>query len=173
MTSDPQLVAEAAAGSRSAGEELFERHWLAAWRLAYSLTRSPAAADDVLQDAFERAFRGLATFNGRSSFGTWLSRIVMNRAVDVARREKRLVPFDPSQLEALATDEHRAEDLDVIDAVLELPLERRTVVALRYWAGFSPPEIADVLAIPTGTVNSRLARALEELRSRLEVFDDS
>jgi RNA polymerase sigma-70 factor, ECF subfamily len=73
MRDDQQLVAEAAAGSKGAAEELFSRHWLPAWRLAYSVTGTSTAADDVAQDAFERAFRGLGGFNGRSSFRTWLS----------------------------------------------------------------------------------------------------
>jgi DNA-directed RNA polymerase specialized sigma24 family protein len=74
---DRQLVAEAATGSQAAGEELFSRHWLPAWRLAFAVTGSAAAADDIAQDSFERAFRSLASFNGRSSFRTWLSRIVL------------------------------------------------------------------------------------------------
>jgi RNA polymerase sigma-70 factor (ECF subfamily) len=92
---DRQLVTEAAAGSLAAGEKLFSRHWLAAWRLALSVTGSAAAADDVAQDAFERAFRGLADFNGRSSFRTWLSRIVLNQAVDFTRGQSRLQPLEP------------------------------------------------------------------------------
>jgi hypothetical protein len=59
VTDDQRLVAAALAGSAQAGEELFARHWLAAWRVALSVSGSPAAADDIAQDAFERAFRGL------------------------------------------------------------------------------------------------------------------
>jgi RNA polymerase sigma-70 factor, ECF subfamily len=172
LDDDRQLVAEAAAGSPEAGEELFSRHWLAAWRLAFSVTGSAAAADDVAQDAFERAFRALASFNGRSSFRTWLSRIVLNQSVDLARRQRRL-----QSLEAAAaaspewTDEDAVRDRDLFDAVLALPLERRTAIVLRYWAGHTPPEIAEILGLPLGTVHSRLGRALAELRSRLEETD--
>jgi RNA polymerase sigma-70 factor, ECF subfamily len=166
-----QLVAEAAAGSRPAGEELFGRHWLWAWRLAFSMTRSAAAADDVAQDAFERAFRGLASFNVRSSFRTWLSRIVLNQSVDHARRQSRVQPVELEQAPSEWSDEVALRDRDLIDAVLALPLERRTIVALRYWAHLSPPEIAEILDLPLGTVHSRLARALAELRSRLEETD--
>jgi RNA polymerase sigma-70 factor, ECF subfamily len=165
-----RLVAEAAAGSRAAGEELFGRHWLSAWRVALSVTRSATAADDVTQDAFERAFRGLQSFNGRSSFGTWLTRIVVNQSIDLARRQSRLVPFGTMQM-AEWSDDIALRDRDLIDAVLALPLERRTAVVLRYWARLSPPEIAEILDLPVGTVHSRLARALKELRSRLEESD--
>lgn len=136
------------------------------------MTASAAAADDVAQDAFERAYRGLARFNGRSSFGTWLSRIVLNRAIDVTRRQARMQPLDSAQAQSPTwSADDAVRDRDLFEAVLTLPLERRTVVALRYWAGHSPTEIADILGIPLGTVHSRLARALAELRSRLEETD--
>jgi RNA polymerase sigma-70 factor (ECF subfamily) len=168
-----QLVAEAVAGSRAAGEELFGRHWLWAWRLAFSVTGNAAAADDVAQDAFERAFRGLASFNGRSSFRTWLSRIVLNQSVDLARRQSRLQPLERDEARPEWSEDDTVRDDDLIDALLGLPLERRTVVVLRYWARHSPPEIAEILDLPLGTVHSRLARALAELRSRLEESDVS
>jgi RNA polymerase sigma-70 factor, ECF subfamily len=168
---DRQLVAEAAAGSRAAGSELFERHWPTAWRLAYSVSRDRAAADDIAQDAFERAFRGLETFNGRSSFRTWLCRIVVNRAVDVTRAAKGWVELEEGTAVAPGGEDDAVEDRDLLDAVAALPLERRVVVALRYWGRFTPPEIAETLDLPVGTVHSRLARALTDLRSRLEVSD--
>lgn len=166
---EQQLIAEAVAGSRAAGEELFARHWLPAWRLAFSVTGSASAADDVAQDAFERAFGGLASFNGRSSFRTWLSRIVLNRCIDLARRQSRLQPLDSHETPSPEWSvDDAVRDRDLFDAVVTLPPERRTVVVLRYWARHSPPEIAEIVGIPVGTVHSRLARALAELRSRLE-----
>ena len=167
-----QLIEEAIAGSRKAGDELFARHWLGAWRLALSVTESVTAADDVAQEAFERAFRGLPNFNGRSSFRTWLSRIVLNQSFDHTRRQKSQVPLALDDVPSFAwSDEEAVRDRVLFEAVLALPLERRTAVVLRYWAGQTPPEIAETLGIPLGTVHSRLARALAELRSRLEEID--
>lgn len=169
---DRELVAEAVAGSPAAGEELFSRHWLGAWRLAFSVTGSAAAADDVAQEAFERAFRGLPDFNGRSSFRTWLSRIVLNQAIDFARRQSRLQPLEAAETPSPEwSDDDAVRDRDLFDAVLALPLERRTAIVLRYWARHTPPEIAEILGLPLGTVHSRLGRALAELRSRLEETD--
>jgi RNA polymerase sigma-70 factor (ECF subfamily) len=166
------LVAEAAAGSPEAGEELFSRHWLAAWRLAFSVTGSAAAADDAAQEAFERAFRGLGSFNGRSSFRTWLSRIVLNESIDLARRQSRLRPIEAAETPSPEwSDDDAVRDRDLLDAVLALPLERRTAIVLRYWARHTPSEIAEILDVPLGTVHSRLGRALAELRSRLEETD--
>lgn len=171
---DRELVAAAAAGSLAAGEELFSRHWLAAWRLALSVTGSAAAADDAAQDAFERAFRGLADFNGRSSFRTWLSRIVLNRSIDFARRQSRLQSLEATETPSPEwSDADAVRDRDLFDAVLALPLERRTAIVLRYWARHTPSEIAEILGIPLGTVHSRLGRSLAELRTRLEETDAS
>ena len=137
-----------------------------------SVTGSGVAADDIAQDAFERAFRGLADFNGRSSFRTWLSRIVINRAVDVGRRQQRSQSLEVAEsLSASRSDDDVVRDREVLDAVAALAPERRTVVALRYWADHSPAEIAEILDLPLGTVHSRLGRALTDLRSRLEVAD--
>jgi RNA polymerase sigma-70 factor (ECF subfamily) len=170
VSDDQQLVASAASGSVSAAEELFARHWLPAWRLAFSMTRSTTMADDVAQDAFERAFRRLADFNGRSSFRTWLSRIVVNRAIDLARRQRSVEPLEVADtVPAAWSDDDLVRDHDLLDAVFALTEEHRKVIALRYWARCAPPEIAEILELPLGTVHSRLARALTELRSQLEV----
>lgn len=171
MTDDRQLIAKAIAGSRAAGDELFARHWLGAWRLALSVTGDATTADDVAQEAFERAFRGLPNFNGRSSFRTWLSRIVLNQSFELARRQRSLQRLELSEALPEWSDDDVVRNRVLFDAVLALPLERRTPIVLRYWARHTPPEISEILGVPLGTVHSRLARALAELRSRLEETD--
>jgi RNA polymerase sigma-70 factor (ECF subfamily) len=171
VTDERQLIAQATAGSRGAGDELFARHWLGAWRLALSVTGSATSADDVAQDAFERAFRGLPNFNGRSSFRTWLSRIVLNQSFEVARRQRSVERLELATTPPEWSDDDVVRNRVLFDAVLALPLERRTPIVLRYWARYTPPEIAEILGIPLGTVHSRLARALADLRSRLEETD--
>lgn len=171
MPGESGLVAEAKRGSQSAARELFERHWPGAWRLAYALTGNRAAADDVAQDAFERAYRNLSTFDGRSTFSTWLARIVANRVTDLARRDGRVVSVPHRVAPAWGEAEDELLGSDLVAAVRRLPSEYRTVLLLRYWADQSPPEIAAALDVPVGTVHSRLARALQQLRSAMEVSD--
>jgi RNA polymerase sigma-70 factor, ECF subfamily len=166
---DRRLVGRARRGSEDAVRSLFQRHWERAWSAAFALTGSRTLADEVAQDAFERAFASLGRFKGESAFSTWLFRIVVNRALDVARREHRTAPTDPG---TLALEHRQPEpDPDLEAAVARLRPDRRTVVVLRYWLDLTPPEIAAVLALPVGTVHSRLARALADLRSHLEVED--
>jgi RNA polymerase sigma-70 factor, ECF subfamily len=167
--SESALVAQAKRGSKEAAGELFSRHWPAAWRAALGITGRGAMADDIAQDAFERAFAALSRFDERRPFGPWLHRIVVNRALDLLRSERRLVGLDDAVEEALATwDTDGSGDRDMLRAVAVLSVERRAVVILRYGLGYPPSEIADILGLPTGTVHSRLARALEDLRNGVE-----
>jgi RNA polymerase sigma-70 factor (ECF subfamily) len=163
---DGELVSAARAGSREAAAELFERHWPAAWRAAYAITGRRAMADDVAQDAFERAFAALSRFDRRRPFAPWLHRIVVNRSLDLLRSERRLVGGEVGEGE---WHDSESGDRALLEAVASLPLQRRVVVVLRYGIGFAPAAIASILGVPEGTVHSRLARALEQLREELEV----
>jgi RNA polymerase sigma-70 factor (ECF subfamily) len=170
MRSDAKLVRLARSGSRDAAAELFDRHWRTAWRAAYAITGRRELADDVAQDAFERAFGALARFDERRPFAPWLHRIVANRCVDLLRVERRLVGGDV-ELERLEAEERTDGDRELLDAVACLSLQRRVVVVLRYGLGYPPTAIAEILGLPVGTVHSRLARALEDLRESYEVTD--
>src|ERR1043165_7611329 len=93
---DAVLVRAARAGDRDSASELFRRHWSGAWRAAYGISGRRALADDVASDAFERAFAALSRFDERRPFAPWLHRIVVNRALDLLRAERRLVGAEPS-----------------------------------------------------------------------------
>ena len=162
--SDRILVRAARNGDREAAGQLFRRHWQPAWRVAYGVTGRRALADDVAADAFERAFAALARFDERRPFAPWLHRIVLNRALDLLRAERRLVGGEVALESAATTAFDEQGDAELLEAVQALPLQRRAVVILRYGIGMAPEEIAAVLDVPVGTVHSRLARALEQLR---------
>jgi RNA polymerase sigma-70 factor, ECF subfamily len=168
-SSDPDagLVRRAQRGSREAATTLFARHWPRAWRAALAVTGRHAMADDVAQDAFERAFARLGTFDATRPFAPWLHRIVVNRALDVLRQERRLVLVGESPEGPSAWDDDDADDPEALAALAGLAPERRAVVVLRHLLDYTPPEIATMLDLPVGTVNSRLGRALAELRERL------
>jgi RNA polymerase sigma-70 factor (ECF subfamily) len=168
--SDGRLVRAARDGSQDAAGELFARHWRGAWRAAYALTGRRAMADDIAQDAFERALAALSRFDDRRPFAPWLHRIVVNRSLDLLRSERRLVGPDAVR-ETGEWDDPRLGDRALLEAVGGLSEQRRVVVVLRYGLGYPPAAIAELVGVPVGTVHSRLARALEELRSAVEVGD--
>jgi len=162
---DADLVSAAAKGDRNAAGELFSRHWPGAWRLAWGVTGRRELADDVAQDAFERAFAALTRFDRTRPFAPWLHRIVVNRALDLLRRERRLVGLERPELIEEATRDVAAEDRALLDAIASLSEQRRIVIMLRFGLGYPPGEIAELLELPVGTVHSRLARGLADLRA--------
>jgi RNA polymerase sigma-70 factor, ECF subfamily len=170
MRSDAKLVQLARRGSRDAAAELFARHWRSAWRAAYVLSGRRELADDVAQDAFERAFAALGRFDERRPFGPWLHRIVINRCLDLLRTERRMAASDV-ELGRIEWHDVASGDRDLLEAIADLSLQRRVVIVLRYGLGYTPTAIAELLDVPVGTVNSRLARALDDLRRRYEVND--
>ena len=163
--SEHALVRAAQGGSTEAMEELFRRHWPRAHRAAWLVVHDAAAAEDVAQEAFLAAVRSLDRFDRRRPFGPWLHRIVVNRAIDHARaREvRREVPAD-AVAEAAASGAGSCGPSDeVVAALAALAPEQRAVIVMRHLLGFTPGEIARVLGLPRGTVNSRLRRGLDAL----------
>lgn len=167
---DPALIARVRRGDADACRELVRIHWPAAWRAALAITGRHAMAEDVAQDAFERAFAAMERFDPGRPFAPWLHRIVVNRALDLVRAERRLVGLDAAAALA-AWDPDGTGDHTALSALARLSPERRAVVVLRHLLGYTPPQIAGVLAIPEGTVNSRLGRAMAELRDALGPAD--
>jgi RNA polymerase sigma-70 factor, ECF subfamily len=165
---DRELIEEARQGSDEAAGALFDRYWLFAWRAAYAVTLNRTLADDAAQEAIGRAFGSLRRFDTSRPFGPWLKRIAVNCAIDQLRQTGRTRPLDddPSLLEEWVTEE-RDDVRQVVVAVAALSPAKRAVVALRYWLELPFDEIAGVLGLPVGTVASRHARALDELRVAL------
>ena len=165
---DARLVRAARGGDGSARAELVRRHAAAAWRAAYGVTGRHDLADDAAQEGMLRALDRLDTFDEARPFAPWLHRVVVNVAVSAARRERRR-----SQIAVPDTEPPPDGGDDNADplraAVLELPDDQREIVALRYWADLGVDEIASVLDVPSGTVASRLSRALTRLRTELEM----
>lgn len=163
---DRALVGGARAGSREALEVLFRRHWPRMHRLAYLVCHDAAAAEDIAQEAFLSAVRALDRFDRRRPFAPWLTRIVVNRAIDWTRsRTLRREDF----VEPPGADADAAADLDddVAAALKRLPADQRAVVVLRHLLGYTPREIGRMLDLPTGTVNSRMRRGLDQLEGKL------
>jgi RNA polymerase sigma-70 factor (ECF subfamily) len=156
-------------GSVSDLEALFREHWPRAHRAAFLVVQDGAAAEDIAQEAFIAAVRNLDRFDRRRPFGPWLHRIVVNRSIDWARA--RALRRETAQVES--GDEYDTGDLGtfsqgVAAGLASLRPEQRAVIVLRYLLDYTPGEIADLLDMPRGTVNSRLRRGLDRLE---EIID--
>jgi RNA polymerase sigma-70 factor (ECF subfamily) len=178
--SDEQLV-EACLGGEVAAFDILVARWQRKIRgVAYRVVRSEEEAQDICQEAFLKAFRGLNSFKGESRFSSWLYQIAINLSRDRLRRRKtrNWVSLDdvdegsPSgSLRRPAEGERFVEALElqelVATAVSELPEEQREAVILKEYQGLTFPEIAEIQGVPISTVKTRLYRGLSVLRERL------
>ncbi|MBK6917156.1 MAG: sigma-70 family RNA polymerase sigma factor [Deltaproteobacteria bacterium] len=174
---DAALVRAAAEGDRPAFAELVRRHQGKVRGLLLRLCGDRTLADDLAQEVFLRAYRGLCGFEGRASFGTWLYRISYNAYLNHATRAKTfaVLPLGYDSAAVAPEDAHSAPraDLrrDLAAAVAELPQRYRGVVVLYYLQDLSYPEIAEILELPLGTVKTHLHRAKRLLRGKLHGWD--
>jgi RNA polymerase sigma-70 factor (ECF subfamily) len=176
------LLARFARGDRSGLEELFQRYRGLAYRVAHRLLGNEADALDAVQEGFIKALTHLEGFQGRSTFKTWLLRVVSNASLDLGRQRGRR---ETQSLEALGKGEresqepltqqdparnlHRGDLRRILDQALgQLPEAQRQTFVLHADAELSYREVAEVLGISIGTVMSRLYYARQKLRAQLE-----
>jgi RNA polymerase sigma-70 factor (ECF subfamily) len=184
--SDEQLLARFAGGDRDALDGLFQRYRLLAYRVAYRLLGNEADALDAVQDGFVKALTHLPSFQGRSSFKTWLLRVVSNAALDLGRQRARkegvsldgLGAPDRERYEPRAREDPagglQRDDLRrlLARALATLPEAQRRTFVLHAEAELSYREVAEVLEISIGTVMSRLFYARQKLRAYLSRWID-
>ncbi|MEZ5408390.1 MAG: RNA polymerase sigma factor [Acidimicrobiales bacterium] len=164
---DAELVARAQQGDRAAMEALLGRHYERVHTICRRIAGNEADADDACQEALMAIVRGLARFDGRSSFRTWSYRVASNACLDEMRRKNRrpvprdLLPEGPDAGPGI--DAVVADRLTLDEALPRLSDEFRVPVVLRDVAGLDYAEIAETLGIPPGTVRSRIARGRRQL----------
>ncbi len=188
--SDAIAVERVLAGDRDAYRALVERHSRNVHRMAFRLTGNTHDTEDVVQEAFLRAYQKLGQFEARSNFGTWVYRIAANYAIDRlrqrqkedARRESPEPPGqdgieqDPATLvrdpapspERLMQSTQLRREME--RALKELSQAERTAFVLRHWEGCGIEEIASVLKSNTSAAKNTVFRAVQKLRCALEPF---
>lgn len=178
MVDDQQLIESALAGNSAAFGELVRKYQDRLYNTMVHVTGSAEDAHDVVQDAFVKAFVKLESFQRTSAFYTWLYRIAFNTAVSRQRRRRPTQSLDcgqdcghePIDSGAAPGDRMEREELaGQVRAALEtLSDEHRTVLVLRDIDGCDYEAMAEILAVPLGTVRSRLYRARLQLRDQLK-----
>jgi RNA polymerase sigma-70 factor (ECF subfamily) len=174
---DEALAGKAAAGDMSAFEDLVDRHRMAVYRLARSITGNHHDADDAAQETFLRVYRSLGTYDTSRPFKPWLKRIAYNTSLNTVRAGKsrsrgkadgnipEVADQSPQQLEKIEAKQRAAK---VDNAVQALPSELRATLLLRAVEGMSYKDIASAMGVKIGTVMSRLSRAREKVLDVLE-----
>jgi RNA polymerase sigma-70 factor, ECF subfamily len=191
-TSDLAAVARTLAGEREAYRVLVERHSAYVYRVAYRMTGNPQDAEEVVQEAFLRAYQKLQQFTGSANFGTWVYRIAANYAIDRLRQKKNEesrrgnpsrqaegeTESDPlSQVkdqapnpERLASSAQLAKRMK--EALHRLSPAERTAIVMRHWDGCGIEEIAGVLKSNSSAAKNTVFRAVQKLRLALKPFAD-
>ncbi len=185
---DQELVNRFKGGDQVAFDEMVSRYWDRIYGMVNQLLRNSQDAEEVTQDAFIRAHRGLANFRGDSAFSTWLYQIATNLARNRywywwRRKRDKSVSFDApvsadnatTLADLIPAETETPDDITVtqefIDRIAQgmekLSAKHREILTLRNIKNLSYEEIADILSISVGTVKSRIARARESLRSKL------
>ncbi|MFW5940851.1 MAG: RNA polymerase sigma factor [bacterium] len=179
-----QIVAECQRGERAAFDLLFERYHSRVYAVAFGILRHEAEAEDAVQDAFVKVYRNIGTFEGDSSFETWLIAITVNCCRDRLRRQKvrqalSLEALTPrALLRALGVSNDPARTMarrerrrNLWEAVGELDMRHRVTLVLRYQEGLSCGEIADILGLSLSTIYTRLSEGRQQLRELLDGED--
>ena len=175
MKDQEHIIARARRGDADAFEQLVAAYRNQVFRLALRMCGNEADADEVAQEAFLSAWKGLPNFRGESRFSTWLYQLTTHAAIDLMRREKRQAAAEDIDGITAADDGlspqqqvERAETRrEVRSALMQLPEEYRQVLVLRFMQELSYEEIGQTLKLPAGTVKSRLNRAKAQLKEIL------
>jgi RNA polymerase sigma-70 factor (ECF subfamily) len=150
-------------------KQLYDREYTSVYRSIRGVVLDSAAAEDLTQETFVRAYRARHRYTPTAPPGAWLRRIGINLAISYLRRQK-LARFLPARL-YIAPDRRdydRAEARDVVGkALTALSPKLRAAVVLHYYEGLTREEIADVLGVPAGTVASRIAKAVAIMRKNM------
>ena len=175
---DAETVKRVLAGDADAFRLLVDRHGRTLHRVAYRITNSADDAEDVVQEAFIRAYRQLASYDGRAAVSTWLHRITVNCALDLLRSRQRR-PEDSGREETLMShhdpgspQERHARGSEIREAVARamasLSSNERTAFVLRHFEGMSIDEIGRALGTKVNATKHTVFRAVQKLRQELE-----
>jgi RNA polymerase sigma-70 factor (ECF subfamily) len=168
------LIERTRSGDGDAFAALFHQYKNLVYRTAYLITGSAADAEDVLQDVFLRVHDALGSYDpAKGAFTTWLYRVTVNLCLSRQRRARPTGTLYERTPGEASPEGQIAESLALEQALDGLSEKQRAVIFLRYYAGLSYAEIAGVLDVPLGTVQSRLNGALQSLRHNLIVHDES
>ncbi|MBI4617495.1 MAG: sigma-70 family RNA polymerase sigma factor, partial [Planctomycetes bacterium] len=174
---DDALVERAARGDAPSFDELVERHKDGVYRTAARILRDRDEAFDAVQEVFLRVYRALPRLSDRSRFGPWLRKIAVRTTLSFLEKKGRHVSQSLESAPEAASNErpdHAASDRELGEAIRaalgKLPADQRTAVILCDIEGLSYEEIADVCAIPKGTVMSRIHYGRKKLRDMLRSF---
>ena len=170
-----QLIAKCKQKDRKAQMQLYNLYCDAMYRTAYTFVRQEAVAEDLMQDAFIKAFSKLDMFDGKSSFGSWLKKIVVNQCLDwLKKRKLQVVSIEDSHNELSDESDWKVQDSisteQVLEAIEKLADNYKTILKLYLLEGYDHTEMAEILGITEVNSRSQLHRAKNKLKELLKPY---
>ncbi|MEH7121886.1 sigma-70 family RNA polymerase sigma factor [Bacillus sp. JJ1773] len=166
---DIKKVQRAKKGNNKAFQELMEEEKVKLYKIAYVYMKNEADALEVFQETTYKAFISINNLKDDRYFSTWLSRILINTAIDHLNKRKKIIPIEREILEEkMAPYRSNEEDLDLLQAVMELDEKYKTVLILRFYKDYTVKQIAYVLDCPEGTVKTNIHRGINLLKEKLK-----
>lgn len=161
-----RLLKKAKKGDDKAFSKLIEQEKIKLFKMALLYMKNEDDALDVVQETVMKAFIHINTLKEEKYFSTWVTRILINTALETIRKKKNIVPINNQIIETEITNQHE-ERIDLAGAIRQLDEKYKTVILLRYYKDLTVPEIAELLECPQGTVKSNLHRGMIELKKLL------
>ncbi|MCK9479406.1 MAG: sigma-70 family RNA polymerase sigma factor [Firmicutes bacterium] len=170
------LIEDAKSGNKEALERLIEKYAPLAFNLSLKLMRNYDDASDAAQEALIKVYSSIKKFKGKSLFSTWVYRITYNTCIDLQRKRKNNIIYEPDETikdpKPLPYDEALSNEKkeNIKKAINALPDKYRAAVVLRDIMGSSYDEVAEILRCPVGTVKSRISRGRDMLKEMLSEY---
>lgn len=162
-----EKVKKAQKGDDNAFYELISEKKEVLYKLAYTYVKNKEDALDIIQETVYKAYMSIGKLKEAKFFNTYITRILINCALDLIKKNKNLVYTEPLSENNVSTPLVMEKNLDLHDAVDKLNEKYKTIIILKYFQGFTLSEISEILQYPIGTVKTNLHKALKELRIQL------
>ncbi|GAB3168459.1 RNA polymerase sigma factor [Telluribacter humicola] len=172
---EDELVASLKRNEQAAFEYLYDHYSGALYNVISKIVRDDEKAEDVMQEAFLKIWRSISSYNpDKGRLFTWMLNIARNTSIDAVRAEGRKPGFDDIQDNLDRAEQHASyqpspSTMDLKSLVEKLKPERKILVDLVYFQGYTQEEVSEQLRIPLGTVKSRIRTALQDLKNYFSV----
>ncbi|MDG5787142.1 sigma-70 family RNA polymerase sigma factor [Evansella sp. AB-P1] len=149
-------------------EELIKAEQAKLYKIAYSYVKNEQDALDIVQDAVIKGYKSYHKLNEKNYFSTWMTRIVINSSIDFLRKSKDVISLESEWFDTGRNEENKTiVKMDLEKIFNELKPEQKTLLILRFYSGYTVPEIANILEKREGTIKSQLHRTLSEVKKKL------
>ena len=167
MTSDREIIQKVLAGQINAYAELISRYQRLARGTAKRIMPDDHLVDDITQESFIAAYKGLSRLRDHGSFASWLIGIVRRRASSAAMKQIRTTPATLDPDTAMDVNGWTSSSMELLELIDRLPEQERIAIGLKHFEGHTAQEIADILGCPVGTITKQLFRARQRLQAWL------